>query len=234
MAMFWLRGVSLGLILLFAAPFAALAHDDADTRASEESRAVIAGNLGRMPWKPMFDGSWDGWSQRAAGGAFEAVTGAPDGWEVVGEDGIVGDNRSGSTALAFGEPSWRNVELSARVTPLAGGNAAIMFRIDEDGDGWYTFDLMLGWQVAAIYKLERNDEGSMELTKLSTVNYALSRDREYDVQIAARDHSITTYIDGELVNQLTDDTWPRGRVALNIWHAKTQYRNLRYRVLDEN
>ncbi|MEO2002969.1 MAG: hypothetical protein ABGY41_02595, partial [Candidatus Poribacteria bacterium] len=62
----------------------------------------------------------------------------------------------------------------------------------------------------------------------------LSRDREYAVQIAARDDSITTYIDGELVNQLTDDTWKRGRVALSIWHAKTLYRDLRYRVLDEN
>ena len=231
--MFWLRTVSLGVVLLCAAPSAALAHDEADTQPPKEYRAVIAGNVGRMPWKPMFDGSWAGWSQRAADGAFEPVAEAPAGWTIVGEDGLVGDNRSGSTAVAFGEPSWRNVEVSARVTPQAGGNAAIMFRIDEGGDGWYTFDLMLGWQVAAIYKLVRNDEGRMQLTKLSTVNYAFSRDREYDIQIAARDHSITTYIDGELVNQLTDDTWSRGRVALSIWHAKTQYRDLRYRVLDE-
>jgi len=219
---------------LLAIPLLALAHGDADSHASDEPRAVIAGNLGRMAWKPMFDGSWDGWSQRAPGQAFAPVTSAPDGWTVVGEDGLIGESRSGSTALAFGEPSWRNVELSARITPQAGGNAAIMFRIDEDGGGWYTFDLMLGWQVAAIYKLTRNDEGRLDLVKLSTVNYTLERDREYDVQIAARDHSITTYIDGELVNQLTDDTWSRGRVALSIWHAKTLYRDLRYRVLDEN
>jgi hypothetical protein len=231
--MFWLRSVSLGLLLLSAAPLASLAHDGVGAHAPDEPRAVIAGNLGRMAWKPMFDGSWDGWSQRTPGQGFAPVNSAPDGWTVVGEDGLVGENRSGSTALSFGEPTWRNVELSARITPQAGGNAAIMFRIDEDGGGWYTFDLMLGWQVAAIYKLTRNDQGAMDLVKLSTVNYTLERDHEYDVQIAARDHSITTYIDGELVNQLTDDTWSHGRVALSIWHAKTRYRNLRYRVLDE-
>ncbi|MEO2006230.1 MAG: hypothetical protein ABGY41_19275, partial [Candidatus Poribacteria bacterium] len=172
--MFRMRSVSLGLILLCAAPFAAVAHDDPGAEAAKEPREVIWGNIGSMPWQPMFDGSWDGWSQRAPDGAFTPVTKAPDGWTIAGDDGVVGDARSSSTTLAFGEASWRNVEVSALVTPQAGGNAAIKFRIDENGGGWYTFDLMLGWQVAAIYKLVRNDAGKLELTKLSTVNYPLS------------------------------------------------------------
>jgi hypothetical protein len=149
--MFRLRSVLLVSALLIA-PLLALAHEGEDSHASGEPRAVIAGNQGRMAWKPMFDGSWDGWSQRDGGRSFVPGAGEPHGWTVFGDDGLVGESRAGSTALAFGEPTWRNVELSARITPQAGGNAAIMFRIDEDGGGWYTFDLMLGWQVAAIYK----------------------------------------------------------------------------------
>ena len=92
---------------------------------------------------------------------------------------------------------------------------------------------MLGWQVAAIHKITRQD-GSVDLARLSAVNYPLEHGREYAIDIAARGQSITTCIDGAVVNQVTDDTWTHGRVALSIWASKTLYRNMRYRTLDEN
>ena len=41
--------------------------------------------------------------------------------------------------------------------------------------------------------------------KLSVVNYPLECGQEYDVEIAARKASITTYVDGKLINQVTDE-----------------------------
>lgn len=68
--------------------------------------------------------------------------------------------------------------------------------------------------------------------KLSVVNYPLAHQREYALTIAARDHSITTYIDGALVNQVTDSAWLQGQIGLNIWEAKTLFRDLKVRALD--
>ena len=201
--------------------------NSADTHTPQEFRKVIAGNQGDMPWRPMFDGSWDGWLVPRE----QTATNAPDGWETVGEDGLVGEDYSGGAVLQFGESSWRDIEVSALVTPIQGGNAQVFVRVGADG--WYTFDLMLGWQVAAIHKITRQD-GSVDLARLSAVNYPLEHGREYAIDIAARGQSITTYIDGAVANQVTDDAWTHGRVALSIWASKTLYRKMRYRTLDEN
>ncbi len=56
--------------------------------------------------------------------------------------------------------------------------------------------------------------------------------REYHVLIAARGASLTTYIDGRLVNQLTDTTLTHGPVALNVWESQTAYRDPRVRLLN--
>jgi RNA polymerase sigma-70 factor, ECF subfamily len=200
--------------------------------APQEFRKVIAGVQGEMPWKPMFEGSLDGWWRPGEDGASRPVVGVPDEWEVVGADGLVGEERAGGATLAFGEPSWRNVEMSAVVTAFSGGNIQFRVRLGDGGEGWYTVDLMLGWQVVAVHKITRTAAGSVDLTTLSAVNYPLEHQREYSVNIAARGQSITTYVDGALVNQVTDGTYSHGRIALNVWHSKSLYRDLRYRVLD--
>ncbi|MEO2006229.1 MAG: sigma factor-like helix-turn-helix DNA-binding protein [Candidatus Poribacteria bacterium] len=207
--------------------------DSADTHTPREFRKVIAGNLGEMPWQSMFDGSLAGWRSPTRGEPPKPLTGIPDGWEAVGDDGLVGENYGHGTTLKFGDLSWRDIEVSALVTPIHGGNTQVSFRMDDDRNG-YVFDLMLGWQVAAIHRITRMDDGSVDLVKLSTVNYPVERGREYAVGIAARGHSITSYVDGAVVNQLTDDTWQSGRVGLEVWQSKTLYRSMRYRVLDEN
>jgi len=205
----------------------------ADTHTPHEFRKVIAGNQGEMPWKPMVDGSLDGWRAPSRGQPPRPVSEAPAGWEVVGGNGLVGEDYGHGVGLKFGELSWRDIEVSALVTPIQGGNTQVSFRMDDDGNG-YVFDLMLGWQVAAIHRITRTGSDPAGLEKLSTVNYPVERGREYTIGIAARGHSITTYVDGALVNQLTDDAWARGRVGLTVWKSKTLYREMRYRVLDED
>jgi len=87
-------------------------------------------------------------------------------------------------------------------------------------------DFLLGWQAIAISKVEAGN-----LTKISVVNYPLERGQEYDVQIAARGASLTSYIDGKLMNQVTDFSFPSGPIALNVWECKTAFRDMRFRLL---
>jgi RNA polymerase sigma-70 factor (ECF subfamily) len=191
-------------------------------------RQTIAGMGGEIPWQPLFTGSFASWSANRTPIAAGTV---PDGWEVVGNDGLVGEDQANGTMLTYGEPAWEDLECSLLVTPLAGGNVQTLFRINEAVNGWYQVDMLIGWQAVAVSRLTFDGQGNGELTKLSVVNYPLEHGREYALSIATRGHSITTYIDGALVNQLTDATWLGGQVGLNVWHGKTLYRDIQVRLL---
>jgi hypothetical protein len=104
----------------------------------------------------------------------------------------------------------------------------IQFRLSNDAQRYYLFDLMLGWRAATI---SRGNLASGTLQKLSVVNFPVEHAREYDVLIAARGASITTYIDGKLINQVTDFEHDNGGVALCVWQSKTSFRDPRVRLL---
>ena len=191
-------------------------------------RRVISGMQGEIEWQQIFSGDFAGWS---ADGSPVNEGSLPPSWEAVGHDGVVGENYGEGSRLLYGDPSWRGVELSLLVTPLAGGNAELFFRVNDSAGCFYAFDLLIGWQAAVVRRVTRDGMGNPNATKLSVVNYPLVLEREYTVTVAVRDHSITTYIDGALVNQVTDDAWLHGQVGLNVWQAKTLYRDIRLRQL---
>ena len=70
-----------------------------------------------------------------------------------------------------------------------------------------------------------------DVGKFSSWLYPIEHGQEYDVQIAARGASLTSYIDGKLVNQVTDFSYQSGPIALNVWESKTAFRDLRFRHL---
>lgn len=148
-------------------------------------------------------------------------------WQRSG-DAIIGEDAEGKRGrqLFVGDNSWKNYEFSVLITPISGGNAQVFFRVSEDRKSWYLLDLLLGWQAIAISKV---DPGGLQ--KLSVVNFPLERGREYDIQIAARDASLTSYIDGKLINQVTDFSHRSGPVALNAWDSKTAFRDPRVRLM---
>ena len=131
--------------------------------------------------------------------------------------------------LRIGEASWADYELSVLITPVAGGNAQVMFRLSPDGKQYYLFDMLLGWQAVAISKGDLRS--GVRVRKLSVVNFPLELGRQYNVLIAARDASLTAYVDGRCVNQLTDAGLRAGAVALNVWESKTAFRDPRIRLL---
>lgn len=191
-------------------------------------RQTIMGMQGvHIPWQPLFTGDFSGWFANQA--PIPAGT-TPEHWEIVGTDGVVGEDNTDGIKLTCGEIAWGDLELSLLVTPLAGGNVQVLFRVNEQ-HGWYLVDMLLGWQTVAVSRLTFEPEGNAEMVKLSVVNYPLEHGREYALSIATRGHSITTYLDGALVNQLTDAAWLGGQVGLNVWHGKTLFRDMQIRLL---
>lgn len=128
--------------------------------------------------------------------------------------------------IRLGESDWRDYELSVAITPLSGGNVQIPFRISNDGKKHYLLDLLLGWQAVAISKVDQSG-----LTKLSVVNFELRHGTEYQVELAAREASLTSYINGKLINQVTDFDFRNGHLALSVWSARTRFKNPKIRRL---
>ena len=127
--------------------------------------------------------------------------------------------------LVSDEGPWADFELSVLLTPMPGScNAQVVFRLNEAEGSFYLFDMLLGWQAIAVSRVVRG-----RLTKISVVNYPIEEGQEYDVEIAAREESLTSYVDGQLVNQATDGAIRSGAVGLSVWDSRTAYRDLRYR-----
>ena len=201
-----------------------MAKDTFDTQGNQEDygRDVIGGMRGVIHWDKLIqkDGLED---FRPPQGKTEADIQKV--WSRT-NDTIIGNAPNSASSLVIGDASWKNYELSMLITPISGGNAQVLFRLNEDSQNWYMLDFLLGWSAVAVSKIE-----SGNLTKISVVNYSFSLGQEYDVQIAARDASITTYVDGKLINQVTDFSYKSGPIALNVWHCKTAFRDIRYRLL---
>lgn len=120
--------------------------------------------------------------------------------------------------LVFGKSDWRDYELKCRVEAEKGGNIQIIFRLSEDGTQGYMLDLLYGWQAVAISRIGRGP-----VLKLSVVNHELQHGRGYDVELAARGASLTSYVNGALVNQVTAFDHMQGRFALTVWNGKTVF-----------
>lgn len=195
-------------------------------------RAVIAGMRGVIHWQTLLPANGlEGWRNRVDTNspAQGNVNNADNAWRRTG-DVIIGADHDGSAGrLVSGDQTWSDYELSLLVTPISGGNAQVHFRIAADGQHYYMLDLLMGWQAVAISRVDLSQESKVQ--KLSVVNFPLGNNQEYDVLIAARGASLTSYIDGQLVNQVTDFSHHAGPIALNVWESQTAFRDPRIRLL---
>ena len=192
---------------------------------SRPPRDVIGGMRGLINWQVVpADGELSSWRPPAWSdqNALEKT------WRMEG-NAIVGDSKElgeESPSLIAGEPTWTDYELSFLMTPISGGNAQVAFHLSEDELSFYLLDFFLGWQAVAISRVI-----DRRVTTLSVVNHALHTGQEYEVQIAARGASLTSYVDGKLVNQVTDETFCSGAFGLMVWESSTAFRDVRYRLL---
>ena len=154
-----------------------------------------------------------------------AVTGS---W-VRGWDSVTGDGTAGAAQIVLGEEAWRDYELRVLVTPREGGNVQIPFRISPDGKRGYLLDVLLGWQALGVSRF--GDAANGDVEKLSVVNHEFRCGTEYELELAVRGHSITSYVNGVLVNQVTAFDHPAGKLALSLWRSKATFRRPQLRRL---
>jgi hypothetical protein len=140
-------------------------------------------------------------------------------------DAVEANAVGGNASLVIYHGSVLNFELAVKVTVFKGGNAQIVR--GAEGGGYYLVDFLMGWKALAVSRGGR--EG---VRKLSVVNYDLRLNSEYNLELAARDASITTYLNGCLVNQVTDFELDRGPISFNVWEAHNRFREPKIRVLD--
>ena len=90
----------------------------------------------------------------------------------------------------------------------------LVFGISDDGASSHFLTYLAGWKTMVIVR--RNEE-THEDVKLDVVDFVMDPGREYDIVLKVRDHSVTSYVDGVLVNRLTLPEEPRGAVGLAVW-----------------
>lgn len=188
----------------------ALAEDI--NKGSDDYRPTIWGMNGNTPWSSLLpaddlkgldvDKNW-----RREGNA------------------LIGANKEGSATATFGEEGWKDYEIDFDVTLLEGYNLDVGFRSSTANA--YVFKFLLGWQACTVTL--RDFSGKQPLDHLSVVNHKLERNKAYHVQIAVRGSSITTYVDGKLVNQVTDKTLKAGKWYLEVWQGSAKFQNIRHR-----
>lgn len=171
-----------------------------------------------IPWQPLLEGDGlDGWR-----GPIDTVA-----WSRV-DDAIVGKlGKHEKSRIVRGDSTWRNYEFSVHATLEEGSTMQFPFRIADDGRGLYFVEMDYAWQTVNVTLREADRRG---VTKLSVVNYPLVKGREYHLIVSARHRSLTTYIDGKLVNQASDTTHESGGVGIGMWWStRATYRSPKVR-----
>lgn len=177
-------------------------------------RDEVWGRDGNTRWQPMLDARNEG--LRQVQGPVDFPPGA-----------VIVDRRS---SFGFGAADWKSYELRFGLQILEGANAQVRLRTSPDGRGFYLVDFLLGWQALGVARVDSRP-GGKGLQKLSVVNLDLARMAEIRVEIAVRELSITTYVEGRLVNQVTDETFEAGPIAFAAWEAKARFSQPEFRVL---
>lgn len=201
------------LTLLFAV---STAYADAGGADSDYGRSRPGGLI--IPWQSLLQGKGlEGWGAAASSG----------GWSR-DDDVIVGQLDGKRKSHIFqGDTSWKNYEYSLFVTLKTGSCMQFPFRVTDDRRGFYFVEFDYAWQTINVTLREPGIHG---VTKLSVVNHALEKGREYHLIISARHRSLTTYIDGKLVNQVTDARYDGGGIGIAMWwDTRATYRDPKIR-----
>jgi hypothetical protein len=211
----WFTSLALAMSLGWALPAAGDGNED------DYGRSRIGGNKGPISWESLLSGDGlTGW--RVTGSEWP-----PSAWTRDGET-LVCDDTAGTHAprLVQGDSTWAQYEFKVQATPVRVSTMEIHFGLSEDGNEYYSLNYLSGWGAVAISR--RDATG---LTKLDVVNHVLHFGQEYDVVLAIRGHSITSYINGQLVNRLTVDTPVSGPIGLVVWgkHGVARFREPKIR-----
>lgn len=194
-------------LLLVAAGTCAAATADGD----DYGRAHIGGMKGPIMWESLLEG--DGL------GGWRAVHSDLEVWSREGDAIVARAGEREVGRLARGDDTWTSYEL--KVQAKMGGRSSsleIHFGSNPEGTTFYSLNYLAGWKALAVSRFEKGKG----VTKLDVVNFVMEGSREYDIVLAVRGHSVTSYVDGVLVNRLTLPANPKGGIELAVWGRHTE------------
>lgn len=211
----WFTGLVLTALLGSVLPAAGDVGSEDDY-----GRAKIGGNRGPIVWESLLHGDGlEGWR-------VDESPWPPPAWSREGNTLVCNATGTHPPRLTQGDSNWVVYEVKVQATPVNVGTMEIHFGISADGKEFYSLNYLSGWGAMAI---SRKDETGF--TKLDVVNHVLHFGQEYDIVLAVRGRSITSYVDGQLINRLTVDTPPRGPIGLVVWgkHGIARFRDPKIR-----
>ena len=161
------------------------------------------------PWESMLA------SQGLAGWHASEAPFTPSVWRREGDAIIADTGEANRGRLVQGDGTWAAYEFKVQATVEKGFiGPQLVFGISDDGISSYFLTYLAGWKTMVIVR--RNEETGEDV-KLDVVDFVMDMGRETDIVLKVRDHSVTSYVDGVLVNRLTLEEEPRGAVALAVW-----------------
>ena len=167
------------------------------------------------PWESMIDGEGlAGW--HASDSPFTSSVWRREGDAIIADTGQASRGR-----LVQGDGTWAAYEFKVQATIEKGYGPQLVFGISDDAISSHFLTYLAGWKTMVIVR--RNEE-TREDVKLDVVDFVMDPGREYDIVLKVRDHSVTSYVDGVLVNRLTLPGEPRGAVGLAVWGNNTVVR----------
>lgn len=197
-----LSAISVGVCLFLSA---LPASGEEPGPENDYGRSVVWGNHDVLKWTPLFDDEdLPAWTE----------TDTPAVWSRDGDTIVATAASRRVRPLVDGDATWQDYEIKTTLTFVEGSSAYIQFRRSEHG--YYQLACLPGAHFFVIARLD-----STGRTKIDVVDHVIEKGRAYDVRVAVRGHSITSYVDGKLVNQVTDGTYPTGGVGLMVWGKRT-------------
>ena len=167
------------------------------------------------------------WLAGQAAGAqrpFEGWHPTSGSWAVRG-DSLVQESHA-ADCRAFGPPAkWTDYVLEVSARKLGGAEGfLVLFRV-QDPQHFYWWNIG-GWGNS------RHAVETRPRRVFPAVRGWIETGRWYRIRIVVQGDRIRCYLDGKLVHDFRDKTYPLGGVGLGSWRTSVEYRNLVVRSLD--
>ena len=146
-------------------------------------------------------------------------------WSVNGE--VYRQGRMLADCRSFAPAAdWTDYVYEVKARKTGGGEGfLILFRV-QDKDHFYWWNVA-GWGNSR-HAVETRPRGPLQDPKSGRIEIG----RWYDIRIELKGDSIRCYLDGKLVHDIRDKTFPRGGIGLGSWNTAVEYKDVRVTGLD--
>ncbi|MBM4030670.1 MAG: DUF1080 domain-containing protein [Planctomycetes bacterium] len=155
---------------------------------------------------------------------FDGWTPTAGTWKANGEVYVQTDLRADCRSFAQAA-NWTDYVYEVKARKTAGAEGfLVLFRV-RDKEHFYWWNVG-GWG---------NNSHAIETRpkrEFAHVPGRIETGRWYDIRIVLQGSSIKCYLDGKLINQLVDTTYPSGGIGLGTWATAAEYKDVSVTTLD--